>query len=84
MRTTINLDEQVLAGAKRRASASGRTLGQVIEDALRRELAALPVPAGIAIPVLRGEGGMRHGIDPDSNRSVREALDDGLDPVDLR
>lgn len=84
MRTTVNLNEQVLAGAKRRASASGRTLGQVIEDALRRELAAPPGQSGGAIPVLHGKGGMRPGIDPDSNRSIRAALDDDLDPVDLR
>jgi Arc/MetJ family transcription regulator len=34
MRTTIRLDDQLLAEAKRYASESGRTLTGLIEDAL--------------------------------------------------
>jgi predicted transcriptional regulator len=39
MRTTIRLDENLLAEAKRYAAESGRTLTTVIEDALRTSLA---------------------------------------------
>jgi Arc/MetJ family transcription regulator len=39
MRTTIELDDEVLAEAKRMAIASGRSLAAVVEDALRDELA---------------------------------------------
>ena len=39
MRTTIELDDKVLAEAKRVAIASGRSLAAVVEDALRDELA---------------------------------------------
>jgi len=42
MRTTLSVDDNLLAAAKRRARERGQTLGRVIEDALRRELA---VPA---------------------------------------
>ena len=39
MRTTIKIDDQLLAEAKARAAASGRTLNAVVEDALREALA---------------------------------------------
>jgi len=39
MRTTIELDDEVLAEARRMAIASGRSLASVVEDALRDELA---------------------------------------------
>jgi hypothetical protein len=38
MRTTITIDDQLLAQAKQRAAATGRTLSQTIEDALRESL----------------------------------------------
>lgn len=86
MRTTVNLDEHVLENARRRARERGITLGELVEDALRRELASL---AGRRherprVPVFRGGTGMRPGIDPSSNRSMREALDDGLPLEKLR
>jgi|ERR1019366_7772947 hypothetical protein len=39
MRTTVRLDEHLLAQAKRHAAESGRTLTAVIEEALRESLA---------------------------------------------
>lgn len=39
MRTTIKIDDRLLAEAKARAAASGRTLNAVVEDALREALA---------------------------------------------
>ena len=38
MRTTINLDDQLLKQAKAQAAASGVTLGRLIENALRESL----------------------------------------------
>jgi hypothetical protein len=40
MRTTLELDDELLAGAKRIASQEGLTLGRVISDLARRALAA--------------------------------------------
>lgn len=37
-RTTLTIDEDVLRAVKVRAARTGRTDGQVIEDALRRDL----------------------------------------------
>lgn len=42
MRTTIKIDDQLLAEAKARAAASGRTLNDVVDDALRETLARRP------------------------------------------
>ncbi|MDQ3773579.1 MAG: type II toxin-antitoxin system VapB family antitoxin [Pseudomonadota bacterium] len=38
MRTTINVDDQLLMQAKAQAAASGVTLAQLIEEALRESL----------------------------------------------
>lgn len=84
MRTTLALDDELLATARRRAQARGETLGQVIEAALRRDLAAgeeavTPPP----VPVFTGGTGPRPGLDLGSNRALHEALDEDVD-VDRR
>ena len=84
MRTTISIDDHLLEGAKHHARERGQTLGQLVEDALRREMAMRDAPAGPEIPVVRGRGGLAPGIDPTSNRSLWEALDAGVDINKLR
>ena len=39
MRTTVKIDDHLLAEAKAQAAMSGRTLNEVVEDALRESLA---------------------------------------------
>ena len=39
MRTTVSISDELLEAAKRQAFERGKTLGQVIETALRRHLA---------------------------------------------
>jgi hypothetical protein len=77
MRTTIAVDEHLLAAAKRRARERGQTLGQVIEGALRRELAEPASSEPVAVPVFRGGDGPLPGVDLRSNRALREVLDRG-------
>ena len=84
MRTTVSVDDHLLAAARQRAGERGQTLGQVIEDALRRELATAPAHARVEIPVFRGGNGPRPGVDLTSNRAVRQALDDGVALTSLR
>ncbi|MGI8758669.1 MAG: ribbon-helix-helix protein, CopG family [Acidimicrobiales bacterium] len=80
MRTTVAVDDEVLAAAKRRARERGLTLGQVIEAALQRELAAEDRPGDrLPVPVFRSGTGPRPGIDLTSNRALHEALDDDVD-----
>ncbi len=84
MRTTVAVDDNLLVAAKRRARARGQTLGQVVEDALRRELAEPGEADPVEVPVFRGGGGPLPGVDLTSNRALREALDRGVELDALR
>lgn len=84
MRTTLSIDDHLLAAAKRRARERGTTLGQVVDDALRRDLAS-PAPRDtVDVPIFHGSGGVRPGVDVTSNRTLYEALDDGRPLESLR
>lgn len=79
MRTTVAIDDEILDAARRRARSRGMTLGQVVEAALRRELAAGRDKGDAPpVPVFTGGTGARPGVDLASNRALQEALDDGL------
>lgn len=84
MRTTVAVDDELLASAKRRARERGQTLGEVFEDALRQELAREPAIEAVEVRVFRGGTGPRPGIDLTSNRALREALDEGTELNALR
>jgi hypothetical protein len=81
MRTTVSISDELLAAAKRRARERGVSLGQVIDAALRRELAASATQRGNrpVVPVFDGGSGPRPGVDLTSNRGLHEVLDEGLD-----
>lgn len=77
MRTTIRLDEQLLAEAKRRAAETGRTFTAVVEDALRQSLAPVSAP-GKRTPVnlwtVNGRG-VRPGVDLDDSASLLDLME---------
>ncbi|MEJ3657121.1 antitoxin [Actinomycetes bacterium KLBMP 9759] len=85
MRTTVTISDELLLAAKRRARERGETSGDVIDAALRREL-AVPRQRGPrpVIPVFRGGDGPRPGVDLSSNRALHELLDEGIDLDKLR
>jgi Arc/MetJ family transcription regulator len=77
MRTTIRLDEQLLAAAKQTAAASGRTLTAVIEDALRETLArgtARPGRRRLRLTTVGGNGPLP-GVDLDDTASLLELME---------
>jgi hypothetical protein len=78
MRTTLAIDDHLLSAAKRRARQRGYTLGHLVEEALRRELAEPVNRKGPRPPVFHGGSGPQPGVDLRSNR----ALTDLLDPTD--
>lgn len=80
MRTTVSIADELVAAAKQRARERGQSLGSVIEDALRRELAGTPErqPRPV-VPVFTDGTGPRPGIDLTSNRALHEALDESLE-----
>jgi hypothetical protein len=79
MRTTIRIEDALLVEAKTRAAASGKTLNEVVEDALRQAFARRPVPAARpTLPVFR-EGRLRPGVELDDNAALLDRMD-GRDP----
>jgi hypothetical protein len=90
MRTTLDIDEDILAAAKDLAKVEGKTMGQVISDLARRGLTtpASLVPPGLSegaaafeaedelFPRLRRTGGI-----PITNELIRR-IQDELDMED--
>src|SRR5665647_242943 len=79
MRTTLNIDETLLADFKQIAARSHRSLGSVIQDALREALAARAergAHAPVDLPVFRGGGGVLPGVDLDSNAALLDLMDE--------
>jgi hypothetical protein len=83
MRTTIRIDEELLREAMLVAARSGKTLNEVIEDALRESLARQR--AGVAREPVRlitiGGSGPRPGVDLDDSAGLLDVTDapDDLD-----
>lgn len=76
MRTTLSIDESLLQRAKKRAAERGQTLGQYVEDAVRRDLVAPPRAQVVPnLPTFSRGTGLRPGLDPSSNRALFDALD---------
>lgn len=76
MRTTIRIDDELLAEAKARAASSGRTLNSLVEDALREALARRPA-AGVQHPIeLPTFGGsqLRPGVDLDDSAALLDLM----------
>ncbi len=59
LRTTLQLDDELIVQAKISAARTGRTLSQVIEDALRRRLPVILCDVKVLISAHK-EGADRH------------------------
>ncbi len=80
MRTTVTIADPLLQEARARALQSGRTLGELIEDALREAFARAASGGertAIDLPV-SGGGGTLPGVDLTSNAALADYLD-GVD-----
>ncbi len=78
MRTTVDLDDRVLAEAKLLARQTGTTLTAVIEDALRERLARRQAltQGGTAFRLHTFTGhGLQAGVDLDDSAALRELMD---------
>jgi plasmid stability protein len=77
MRTTIKIDDRLLAEAKARAARSGRTLNAVVEDALRAALARREDDGGRPAPVLPTFAGSRllPGVDLDDSAGLLDRME---------
>ena len=79
MRTTIRIDDDLHARAKRAAADTKRTLSAVVEDALREALARRDAFSKrrrkVRLPTW-GEGGLRPGVGLDNSSALLDVLDD--------
>ncbi len=67
MKTTLNIDETVMAELKRAAARQGRTMTDLVETALRTLLAAQKKPAALPpLPTFRGGGALVDIADRDA------------------
>jgi hypothetical protein len=81
VKTTLNLDDDLVARAKAAATRERSTLTRLIEEGLilrlktqgrrRRATGSLP-----ELPVSSRRGGLQPGIDGTSNRSMLDAADE--------
>jgi len=77
MRTTLNIDEKLLADFKQLAACGHRSLSAVIEDALRESLARrsdATARSPVELPTFGG-GWTLPGVDLDDNVATRRILE---------
>lgn len=76
MRTTVRLDENLLAEAKKHAAESGKTLTSLLEEALRESLARRKMHAKakpVRLKTVKG-GGVRAGVDLDDSAALLDLM----------
>jgi hypothetical protein len=80
MKTTLDINDQLLADAKALAARQRTSLTRLIEQGLQLRLHAQAGSAKqgpVRLPVFNGRGGLAAGVDPLSNKALLEALGDG-------
>ena len=79
MKTTLDINDSLLANAKALAARQRTSLTRLIEEGLQLRLRSAR-PIGKAnkrkIPVFRGRGGLVAGLDPSSNKAMLDTADD--------
>jgi Bacterial antitoxin of type II TA system, VapB len=79
MRTTITIDDQLLADAKEIAARSGRTLNAVVEDALRVSIINSRRRRGQPrVPLPTFPGKLRPGVNLDDNSALLDLMEEDL------
>lgn len=75
MKTTVNLNDELLRRAKRHAAKHGRTLTSVLEEALRELLArgGARKPFSLDLPTVKGDRPPR--VDPADRSALYDAMD---------
>lgn len=79
MKTTLDLNDRLLAEAKAFAAEQRTSLTRLIEEGLQLRLRAQPASkkrGPVCLPVFDGRGGLAPGINPLSNKSMLAAADD--------
>jgi hypothetical protein len=78
MRTTVNINDSLLAQVKERASRQGRSIGDVIDDAIRETIARegerVAATRKVEIITFRGNG-VRPGVHLDNMSELLDVMD---------
>lgn len=79
MKTTLDLNDQLVADAKALAAQQRTSLTRLIEEGLQLRLRAKADAAKrrrVRLPAFKGRGGLVAGVTPLSNKALLEALGD--------
>ncbi len=79
MKTTLDLNDRLIAEAKAFAAEQRTSLTRLIEEGLQLRLRAKPVSkkrGAIRLPVFDGRSGLVPGVNPLSNKALLEAAGD--------
>ena len=79
MKTTLDINDALLAEAKSMAARQQISLTRLIEEGLQlrlRKQSRAALTKAPSLPVIKGRGGLMAGIDPTSNKSLLEAAGD--------
>jgi plasmid stability protein len=76
MRTTVDLPDDLLSEAKERAAREGRSLSDVVRDAVRSSFArtATSERGSVDLPTFDG-GGLQPGADLDDSAALSDLMD---------
>ena len=77
MKTTLNIQDNLLATAKAAAAMQRTTLTRLIEEGLEMRLAVVPAKQRkrFVLPTFDGKSGLAKGLKGTSNRELYDALD---------
>jgi hypothetical protein len=79
MKTTLDINAQLLSSAKVLASQQRTSLTRLIEEGLQLRLSSAAMfdkAARSPVPVIKGRGGLVNSVNPLSNKSLLGALGD--------
>lgn len=76
MRTTIRIDDALYREVKAQAARDGRTVGDVIEDALRAYRRRTDVAAPLEPLPVYGGSGVMPGVDLGDAAALRDLMDE--------
>lgn len=82
MRTTVNIDDHLLAEAKVLAARTSQSLGAILDEALRamlRSNARADTRPTFVLPT-HGTGGLQPGVDLEDKEALAELMGDNAAP----
>jgi hypothetical protein len=83
MRTTVSIDDELLRALKTIAAREDRTMGSVVEDAIREHLdrvASRRAPFTRLPTFSPSDPGLRPGVDLEDRHAIMDLLD-GIEPT---